>query len=191
MARQKSGDKENVIRRAVVAEVAAVGSTAVSVNNVAKRSGLAVGTLYRYFENKDALLRATYLAVKSEIHQMMILAARDQNTSKTKIRAMWFGLLEYAHQQPHDFIFAEVILNAVLLTDEERALVQSMSDEASAIVAGAVVDGTIRAGSAGAINTLLIAPALQIGRQSALSGRPLDLDHAEEVFALCWRAVST
>ncbi len=58
MARPVSGNKQQDIRNATIAEVAAVGSTGVSVNKIAKRAGVSVGTIYRFYETKDDLLFA-------------------------------------------------------------------------------------------------------------------------------------
>lgn len=190
MARPKTGDKSNDILRAAVKEVAAVGSSAVSINTIAKRADLAVGTLYRYYDNKDDILRAAYLTIKGTIHTAMMAGASGENTSKDKIRAMWFALLDYSHRHPQDFMFAEVIMNAALLSPNEQDKVDVMSNRAAAIIQAAIDDGTIRPAEISAITTLLIAPALQLGRQSALGGQPPDLAKAKELFTLCWRGVA-
>lgn len=74
MARTKSGDKPKVIRAATIGEVAEVGSTAVSVNKIARRANLSVGTLYRYHETKDDLLFWVFKQVKIDIHDAMMAA---------------------------------------------------------------------------------------------------------------------
>jgi len=190
MARQKTGDKLTDIRHATVAEVVEVGSAAASVNSIAKRAGLAVGTLYRYHENKDAVLRSVYLSIKHDIHSTLMNAAKHTDTSEQKIRAMWFALLDYAYDHPQDFLFAEVVLNASLLSGAEMAQVRTMAQDISQILEAAIADKTLRPATTSAINMLLVAPAMQLARQSAACGHPVDADRAEEIFAMCWRAVA-
>ena len=191
MARQKTGDKLNDIKRATVAEVVEVGSSAASVAAIAKRAGLASGTIYRYHANKDALLRSVYLSVKTDIFNATMTAADRQNTDKDKLRAMWFAILEYAHDRPKDFLFAEVIVTAVPLSPEEAEQIAAMSADMSAVIEDAVADKTLRPGAVTAITTLLVGPALHLGRQSAVSGKPLNSDECQEVFDLCWQAIAT
>ena len=191
MARQKTGDKLTDIRQATVAEVVEVGSSAASVNSIAKRAGLAVGTLYRYHANKDAVLRSVYLAIKSDIHRALMSAAEHKQTSEQKIRAMWFALLDYACQHPQDFLFTEVVVNAPLLSPQDVEQVNAMSEDLLMIMRAATADNTLRPGTVDAINTLLVAPAMQLARQTAVSESSLDMERAEEIFALCWRAVAT
>ncbi|MEM1206906.1 MAG: TetR/AcrR family transcriptional regulator, partial [Acidobacteriota bacterium] len=104
MARPKTGDKPRDIRDATVGEVAAIGSTSVSVNKIAKRAGLSVGTLYRYHKSKHALLSWVFLEVKRDIHNAMMGAASTLEGSAARLHAMWFALVDYGLRAPEDFL---------------------------------------------------------------------------------------
>ena len=191
MAKRKTGDKLGDIRRATIAEVVERGSSAASVNAIAARAGLAVGTVYRYFENKDQLLRAVYLASKTELHTAMMQAAAPCSSHKDKIRAMWLAVLDYAQEAPQAFLFSEAVINDMILTDADRAEIAAMAAESRALIGAAVSEGVLRQGNTQAIVTVLAAPALQLAKAGALSGVPPDPSHAEEIFDLCWRGVAS
>lgn len=190
MARPRTGDKHRQIRDATVAEIADVGAATASVNAIAKRAGLAVGTLYRYHANKEVLLQSVYLDIKNEIHDALMKAADAHVSSEGKIRAMWFALLDYAQLHPNAFALTEVMLNTGILTAEQQAAVSAMAQDISSIIKKAVADGTLIPASSEAITSLLVAPALRLGRASATSGAPLNPAYTEEVFSLCWRAIA-
>ncbi|QDG79075.1 TetR/AcrR family transcriptional regulator [Labrenzia sp. PHM005] len=190
MARLKTGDKPADIRRAAVDVVVEVGSSAASINTIAKRAGLSVGTVYRYHDSKDAVLRSVFLEIKRDVHHLLMSAAEAQSTSQDKLRAMWFALLDFAHNHPQDFAFAEVILNTSVLLPEEDAIIQEMAQDIGQIIEAAITDGTLRPANVRAINAVLSAPALRLGRQTAMSGVAPDPDFAEEIFDLCWRGVA-
>lgn len=189
MAKQKTGDKSGDIRIATIAEVVASGSSAASVNAIAKRADLAVGTIYRYYDNKDQLLRAVYLSVKADIHKSMMEAAANQGESKAKIQAMWFANLGFAHAEPKAFLFAELIVNDTILTPQDREKIAPLAEEIRAVLENAIRDGVVRDLPTDAILTVLSAPALQLGRAAALSGNAPDSARAAEIFSLCWRAI--
>lgn len=189
MVKRKTGDKLGDIRLATIAEVVERGSSAASVNAIAKRAGLAVGTLYRYYENKEHLLRAVYLAVKTDLHTAMMSAVANAPDSKSRIRAMWFSLLSFSHARPQDFLFAEVIINDTFLTAEDLKQIEAMSAESRGFITAAIEDGSVRDLDTRAIVTVLAAPAMQLGRSAALSGEMPDPDRAEEIFGLCWHAI--
>ncbi len=189
MARPRTGDKPSIIRQATVAEVAAVGAASASVNAIAKRAGLAVGTLYRYHPSKSALLQSIYMAIKADIHHALMDAAGRGQDASSQIRGMWFALLDYSHEHPGDFLYAEVILNAAILSAQDRARVQQMADDMTVIIRAGITDGTLAPNDPEAVRALLVAPALHLGRQSAVSGKPPDRAHAQNVFNLCWRGI--
>ncbi len=189
MAKQKTGDKLGDIRAATIAEVVASGSSAASVNAIAKRAGLAVGTIYRYYENKDQLLRAVYMAIKGEIHQSMMDAAENAADSKAKVQAMWFANLHFAHTEPKAFLFAELIVNDTILTLEDREKIAPMAHDIRTVIEMAISDGVVRDLTTDAIMTVLSAPAMQLGRTAALSGEAPNPARAAEIFSLCWRAI--
>lgn len=189
MAKRKTGDKLGDIRAATIAEVVVSGSSAASVNAIAKRAGLAVGTIYRYYDNKDQLLRATYMAIKGEIHQSMIDAADNVTDSKAKVQSMWFANLHFAHTEPKSFLFAELIVNDTILTLEDREKIAQMTHDIRTVIETAISDGVIRDLTLDAIMTVLSAPVMQLGRATALSGEAPDPARSAEIFSLCWRAI--
>ncbi|WP_179380917.1 TetR/AcrR family transcriptional regulator [Jannaschia marina] len=191
MGKRKTGDKLGDIRRATVAEVVERGSSAASVNAIAARAGLAVGTVYRYYENKEQLLRAVYLANKTDLHDVMMQAASGANTHEDRIRAMWFAVLRYAVDAPQSFLFSEMVVNDTILTDSDRERIREMASETRTVVSEAVADGVLRSGDPQAIVTLLAASALYLGRSTALRGEPPESAHAEEIFQLCWCAIAS
>jgi AcrR family transcriptional regulator len=67
MARAKSPEKRTAILEAAGAEVAAVGLGAPTAK-IAERAGVATGTLFTYFANKDILLNELYLYLKRELY---------------------------------------------------------------------------------------------------------------------------
>ncbi len=189
MAKQKTGDKLGDIRRATVAEVVESGSSAASVNAIAKRAGLAVGTIYRYYNNKEQLLRAVYLAIKTDLHAVMMEAVENADTTEAKIKAMWFAVLDFSYLRPDDFLYVEVILNDTILSTGDKQLISEMAAQSRAVISDAVTHGLVREVDIDGIVTLLSAPALQLGRAAAFSGDKPDPANAENVFDLCWRAI--
>jgi hypothetical protein len=104
---------------------------------------------------------------------------------------MWFAVLDYAHREPQSFLYSEMVVNDTILTDADRGEIAGMAAESRAIIGAAVEDGVLRSADTQAIVTVLAAPALQLGRTGALRGEPPDPAQAEEIFALCWRAVAS
>ncbi len=70
MPRPKVGDKRADILRAAIERIAEEGPGA-STASIAKAAGVAEGSLFRYFADKDTLLNAVYREIKREMKQLM------------------------------------------------------------------------------------------------------------------------
>jgi len=71
MARPLSEDKRTAILEAAAEVVATLGVSAPTAK-IAKGAGVAEGTLFTYFANKDELLNQLYLKLKTDLRDAMM-----------------------------------------------------------------------------------------------------------------------
>jgi len=71
VARPKSEDKKQALLEAATAAFAQSGIAA-STALIARKAGVAEGTLFRYFATKDDLLNALYVHLKQDLCQTML-----------------------------------------------------------------------------------------------------------------------
>lgn len=157
-----------------------------SVNKIAQRAGLAVGTLHRYHKTKDDLLFAVFLEVKRDIHRAMMAAAGDLAGPAERLRAMWFALVNYGFDAPHDFLFVKMMsaeIREPFLSDPD---LQKMQTEVLAEIDQKILVDT----PATLIETVLASPAITLARRASLSGRRSDKSELESLFALIWRGIA-
>ncbi len=190
MARNKTGDKPNELRASVVNEVAAVGSTGISVNKVAKRAKLSVGTVYRYYKSKEDLLAWVFLQVKQDIHQAMMNAANEHSGAANRIRAMWFALVNYGFESPKDFVLVELMSAApsVLVKDNPQ-LVQIETEVHEELHAG-IDEKVLRDLPVMTIETVLASPAIILARRAYLNGTRTEMEELMIVFDILWRGIA-
>ncbi|HEV7448451.1 MAG TPA: TetR/AcrR family transcriptional regulator [Steroidobacteraceae bacterium] len=86
MARPRSEDKRNAILNAAT-QVIAVDGVSAPTARIAKIAGVAEGTLFTYFNNKDELLNELYLQLKSELREVMVPDAVTATTKSAKSAA--------------------------------------------------------------------------------------------------------
>lgn len=191
MARPTTGDKPRDIRLATVAEVAAIGSTAVSVNKIASRAGLSVGTIYRYHKTKDDLLFSVFLNIREDIHSTMMKAAEPQMGAADRLSAMWFALVDYGFDAPADFQLVEMMsaeTRPAFRGNEELDRMQSevLAEIQAGIDQKVLVDANVRY-----IETVLASPCITLARRASLSGLRPDQDEVSQIFDLIWRGISS
>lgn len=100
MARPKSEDKKQALLDAATAAFAQSGIAA-STALIARKAGVAEGTLFRYFATKDDLLNALYLHLKQDLCQTM-LANLDRTITlpKEHTRNIWNSYVDWGIRNP-------------------------------------------------------------------------------------------
>jgi AcrR family transcriptional regulator len=99
MARPLSEDKRNAILVSAVEVVAALGVSAPTAK-IAKGAGVAEGTLFTYFETKDALLNQLYLTLKNELEAAMAAGYPAAAGLRDRWRHIWDRYLDWGAAQP-------------------------------------------------------------------------------------------
>jgi AcrR family transcriptional regulator len=116
--RQKDEAKAQDILRAALDEIQAVGLAGLSIEAVARRAGVATGTVYIYFKGKEALLEALYLQVKQGFSDLVL---RDEGLPlKAAFSRMVRAFLDYVVEHNAEIVFMTQIANSPYLTDAAR-----------------------------------------------------------------------
>jgi AcrR family transcriptional regulator len=106
---------------------AARGYHGTSVPEVAETAGVGVGTLYRYFEDKNALVNEVYRDAKQRLKDALLdgLAAPDVyqlDNAEHWFSELWRRLATFARAEPDAFRFLEMQDHVEYLDAKSRAL---------------------------------------------------------------------
>jgi AcrR family transcriptional regulator len=187
--RTTKGETRKKIQDAVVAECVEKGFGSFSVAGVVERAKVSAGSIYVHFDDKDEMLRQTYIDIKSEFHQKM-LAAKAETSSRMMIRRMWFDTFEFVAERPDDFLFLEYGSVSQFLTEKELKIVKSMYGEIVGMIKRGVDDGTLQKLDPKILSVLLVAPAMQLARSALLQNITISNRTKTETFDCVWRSIS-
>ena len=144
MARPRSEDKQTALLEAATEVVAAQGLGAPTAV-IAKRAGVAEGTLFRYFPTKDDLLNELYLHLKWNLTDSMRQKIRPAEPLNELVRALWNGYIDWGIANP----VAVKTLNQLAVSDritaETRTKVAEFLPEVQAISCACVARGPLAA----------------------------------------------
>ena len=186
MARPRSETRRDALLEATVAEVVERGLDAASVAGIAGRAGTAVGSVYRYFDGKETLLRESYLSVKRRVHARLVEAVRSRSEPRESMEAAWHALVDLAADRPRDFAFTATLAARGLPDGAHRRELEAMGAELRALLVRAAGDTEV---SPDALVALFVAPAMQLAHDAAAAGRAPDPTLARELFSLVWRGL--
>jgi AcrR family transcriptional regulator len=99
MARPLSDDKKEAILAAAAELVAALGTSAPTAK-IARKAGVAEGTLFTYFPDKDALLAALFLDIEGDLAKALLADVPTGLPPRERIRHMWDRLIDWSAANP-------------------------------------------------------------------------------------------
>lgn len=119
---QKIVDKRAAIIDAAVSLFASQGFHGTAVPDIAERAGVAAGTIYRYFETKEALVNALVAERKQAMLDAFVAAIGAGGGLETRFRRAWRQMVAFAIAHPDDFRFFELHHHETYIGDACRAV---------------------------------------------------------------------
>ena len=188
-ANAASADKREAILAAALSLFAERTFDGTAVPLIAERAGVAAGTIYRYFDGKEALVNALYRRCKGELRDVLAGAIAAGRTHEERFRLMWRGQWMFAVEHPHALAFLETHHHEAYLDPESRALGAEIEAAATAYVRAAQKDGAMRAGSPGILIALVFGAFVGIVKQAGPGGLTHDEEAIRASADVMWSAV--
>ncbi|WP_027794809.1 TetR/AcrR family transcriptional regulator [Paraburkholderia acidipaludis] len=140
MARPKSEDKRNAILAAAIHVIATQGLGAPTAR-IAKTAGVAEGTLFTYFDNKDELLNALYLAIKAELREALAPDFPHDAGMRERARHLWRHYVDWGVANPDKRKVMLVLSASERVTEQSRAVGMQAFAEAGALIGNCIAQG--------------------------------------------------
>ncbi len=122
--RTESTDKAERILDAALVLFAERGFYGTAVPLVAEGARVGAGTIYRYFESKEALVNALYRREKQAVLQHVLEAFPVALSPREQFHHFFRRVTGYAMEHPDSFRFLEHHHHAAYLDEESRAIEQ-------------------------------------------------------------------
>jgi len=139
-------DKREAILDAALDLFVERGFFGTAVPEIADRAGVGAGTIYRYFDSKEALVNAIYRQQKTQWGHLVLADFPVAAPTREQFRLLWMRMATWATANPKAFIFMELHHHQRYLDDESRALEERMLGLFTAVVVSAQARGELKAG---------------------------------------------
>jgi AcrR family transcriptional regulator len=154
-ARPAESDKRAAILDAALQLFVQRGFHGTAVPEIAKLAAVGAGTIYRYFENKEAIVNALYREWKPRISGHVISGLPPGGTAREAFHAVFTRLTAFVSEHPEVYAFLELHHHAPYLDEVSRATEKQVYDFAHAFVLGAQARGALREGPPAVLLALL------------------------------------
>lgn len=152
-----------------------------AVAEVAKRAGMSVGTLYRYFPSKEALGNAVFRQWKGSLAER-ILGIGEHEPARAVFERLFRVFLEFAEESPDAFAFLELQQHEGYLDEESAALSDRVAAAGEELILRGQRAGEIRPGAPAMLLALVYGALVGLirARREGLKLGPEELAAAEQ-----------
>ncbi|GJI97393.1 TetR family transcriptional regulator [Duganella caerulea] len=189
MARPRSEDKRQAIVRAATGLFAQEGLSAPTAR-IAKAAGVAEGTIFVYFANKDELLNQVYLELKSQLRLSFELPPASASVSlNERLEQFWTAYVAWGLRHPLERVTLSRLEVSDRITDASRELAAQSFHDVIALLVEAMALGVLRHQPPAYIGALCVAMAeatIDFISQNPDSRKQTSADG----FAAFWRALT-
>jgi AcrR family transcriptional regulator len=142
--RVKDYNKVNIIFKASLKLILKEGIAGLTMAKLAKKSGLATGTLYIYFKNKEELIHKLYDKLKEESLDRFTKGVEPSFDPKKAIKKIWINYLTHRLEHYEESIFMEQYYRSPYISEDTLALAESMKKPVHDVIKQGQEEGIVR-----------------------------------------------
>lgn len=187
--RTSPGDKRDAIMTAALDLFVERGFYGTAVPEVAERAQVGAGTIYRYFESKEALVNAIYRDQKLRMVAALLADFPVAAPAREQFRTIWTRMARFVDDNPKGFAFCELHHHATYLDADSIAVEQRMSDMVVRFLGESQRRGEIRKAPAFLLIGLVMGAFIGVVRWANESGMALTREAWELAEQCAWESI--
>jgi len=185
-------DKRQEIVRAALVLFAEQGFHGAPMALIAERAGVGAGTIYRYFENRDILIRELYKELEAEIMPFIMDGYSDKDPFRARFLHLGTRFLRYCIEYPLHFRYLEQFHNSPYGVAHRRDKLMGKEGQCNVfkeLFEQGCAQQVIKDFPLSMLFALLFGPLLAVARDHILGFIQLDDSMIKRTIEACWDAV--
>lgn len=188
-------DKREAILKAALELIAEHGFHGAPTAMIAERAGVGAGTIYRYFENKDDLIKELQHNFEGKLVPFLLDGYKESEPIQLRFMHMGKSLLRYFINNPIEFRFLEQFINSPYGVKFRRDKIfgdhtkPGGCDLVQALFKEGVAKRAIKDLPLVLLYALFFGPIMSLARDHILSFIKLDNNLVTIAVESCWSAV--
>jgi len=181
-------DKREKILAATLELVARHGFHGTPASQIAQQAGVGVGTIYRYFKDKDELIHALFLEVRTELRHRIITDLPAESDLKQRFFAFFERMLQEFISHPLEFRFLEQYHYSPYSTCHEEDA-EASDDELLKLLRDLRNAELIKELPRVVLKALTFGPLSSLAREHESRPFPIDDELIKITIQSCWDAI--
>ena len=114
----QSMDKKSKILTATMELIAVEGANGAAMSQIAKTSGVSIGTIYHYFKSKEEIINEVYYNIKKNFKVIIDHSKSKNLIFKNEFEDVWLGFYNFFANHQTEFKFIQQIDYCPIITTE-------------------------------------------------------------------------
>ncbi len=184
-------DKRDEIVLAALEIIAENGFHGAPMAMIAERAGVGAGTIYRYFENKDVLIREIYAGLESQVWAALKEQYPEERPLREQFLHICTHLISYFLAFPLEFRFIEQFHNSPYGVDcrREKFFGKKDKDLVTVLFEQGQQQQIIKDLPLPVLSALTFGPLVDVCRDHILQFLELDESLIEQIVSASWDAI--
>ncbi len=187
--KKAGGDKREQILDAALDLFVERGFFGTAVPEIAEKAGVGAGTIYRYFDSKEALVNAIYRQQKMTFASVALTDFPATAPTREQFRTLWMRMAKFAAANLKAFVFMELHHHARYLDADNVALEQRMFDLFTNVVITAQIKGDLKVGPPRLLMGIVMGAFVGVIRCCLDVGEPLETADWKLAEQILWEAI--
>jgi AcrR family transcriptional regulator len=130
--RYKDDDKKDKIVAAAVQLINECGLAETSMSKIADKAGVAPGTIYTYFDNKEDMLVKLFLAAKQDMQRQVLCDVDLSSPTEAEFKKILRNFIKYFSENKQNSLFIDQFMSSPLIQklvgDEAKMIGRSLAE---------------------------------------------------------------
>lgn len=178
--------KKKAILDATLALVTANGFHATPMSMVAEKAEVAAGTIYHYFDNKNALISELYLELLERMGNALINGDDDSLSIKSRYYNFWLNLFKHFISNSDEFYFLEQYSSSPFSHQQTKVTGHRHFQAVNDLLETGMNTGELKQMPAALITSLMHASVATTVKMELSGELDITKDHLQTAVDACW-----
>ena len=168
------------------------GIAGLTMSGISKRAGLAIGTLYIYFRNKEALIHELYLDLRARSQERFMKDYHAGEPFKIGLKKVWINYLKHRIEHHRESVFLEQYYRSPYITRQHHQMAEAMKSPVHELIRRGKQEMLIKSDVDDEMLFLAMIGFIRELADEHVSGvYPLTEERIEKAFHLSWDMIKT
>ncbi len=162
------------------------GLAGITMSEIAKEAGLATGTLYIYFDNKEKLINQLFAACREASAQCYFKNYDAAAPFKQGFRTVWMNILRFRVKNFEEVVFMDQCYHSPFINDCTMKLTKQMIQPLFKLIERGKEEGALKEIETFSLLTFMFGCIHEAVKNAHYSRKNLKEKDVESLFAMCW-----